>query len=96
MRDWVGRDVNQIGRQRPKLSPNKARSHFPNLKAETGIRYDKMMFFDDCNWGDHCTMVAQGCREEASGRGVVTVKTPRGLGEREWQQGLEAYAAVNV
>merc|ERR1719399_1736647 len=29
MRDWVGRDVNQIGRRPPKLSPNKARSHFP-------------------------------------------------------------------
>ncbi len=33
MRDWEGRDVNQIGRQPPKLSPNKAKSHFPNLKV---------------------------------------------------------------
>jgi len=41
-RDWEGRDVNQIGRQ-PPLSSNKARSHFPLLKKETGIRYDRMV-----------------------------------------------------
>ena len=44
-RDWEGRDVNQIGRQ-PPLSSNKARSHFPRLKQATGIRYDRMLFFD--------------------------------------------------
>ena len=38
-------------------------------------------------------MVAAGCREEGSGRGVVTVRTPRGLGEEEWRRGLKAYAA---
>lgn len=48
-RDWEGQDVNQIGRQ-PPLSSNKARSHFPALKKLTGIRYDRMLFFDDCNW----------------------------------------------
>ena len=36
MSDWDGRDINQIGRQPPKLSPNKSKSHFPNLKEETG------------------------------------------------------------
>ena len=35
MRDWEGRDVNQIGRQ-PPLSSNKAASHFPRLKQATG------------------------------------------------------------
>ena len=35
MRDWEGRDVNQIGRQ-PPLSANKAASHFPRLKQATG------------------------------------------------------------
>ena len=38
-------------------------------------------------------MVAQGCTEQASGRGVVTVRTPRGLGEPEWRRGLEAFQA---
>eukprot|EP00543_Licmophora_paradoxa_P003382 CAMPEP_0202445280 /NCGR_PEP_ID=MMETSP1360-20130828/4120_1 /ASSEMBLY_ACC=CAM_ASM_000848 /TAXON_ID=515479 /ORGANISM="Licmophora paradoxa, Strain CCMP2313" /LENGTH=212 /DNA_ID=CAMNT_0049061469 /DNA_START=146 /DNA_END=784 /DNA_ORIENTATION=+ len=89
-RDWEGVDVNQIGRQ-PPLSSNKAKSHFPRLKEATGIRYDRMLFFDDCNWGDHCTMVATGCRESDTGVGPVTVRTPRGLGETEWQIGLEKY-----
>ena len=35
MRDWEGRDVNQIGRQ-PPLSSNKATSHFPRLREATG------------------------------------------------------------
>ena len=46
MRDWDGRDVNQIGRQ-PPLSPNKAATHFPRLREATGVRYDRMLFFDD-------------------------------------------------
>eukprot|EP00546_Thalassionema_frauenfeldii_P015837 CAMPEP_0178916946 /NCGR_PEP_ID=MMETSP0786-20121207/12954_1 /TAXON_ID=186022 /ORGANISM="Thalassionema frauenfeldii, Strain CCMP 1798" /LENGTH=210 /DNA_ID=CAMNT_0020590403 /DNA_START=126 /DNA_END=758 /DNA_ORIENTATION=+ len=90
-RDWNGEDVNQIGRQ-PPLSSNKARSHFPRLKEATGIRYDRMLFFDDCNWGDHCSMVASGCREKDSGVGPATVRTPNGLGEKEWRLGLEKYA----
>eukprot|EP00957_Ditylum_brightwellii_P181908 13858660-Ditylum_brightwellii.AAC.1 len=91
MRDWDNVDVNQIGRQ-PPLSSNKARSHFPRLKEATGIRYDRMLFFDDCNWGDHCGMVAAACKEDDSGVGVATLRTPRGLGEREWRMGLKNYA----
>jgi magnesium-dependent phosphatase 1 len=91
-RDWNGVDVNQIGRQ-PPLSSNKARSHFPRLKEATGIRYDRMLFFDDCNWGDHCGMVAAACREPDTGMGPATMRTPYGLGEREWLLGLDAYAA---
>ena len=92
-RDWEGIDINQIGRQPPFLSPNKARSHFPRLRELTGIRYDRMLFFDDCNWGDHCGMVSAGCREADTQLGPVTIRTPRGLGRKEWQQGLDAYAA---
>ena len=43
------RTVNQIGRQ-PPLSSNKAKSHFPRLKEATGVPFDQMLFFDDCNW----------------------------------------------
>ena len=50
----------QIGRT-PPLSSDKAQTHFPILKAETKIEYDKMIFFDDCNWGDHCANVAKYC-----------------------------------
>lgn len=90
-RDWEGRDVNQIGRQ-PPLSSNKARSHFPALKKLTGIRYDRQLFFDDCNWGDHCGMVASGCQEPDTRQGPATVRTPYGLGVKEWEQGLQVYA----
>ena len=46
----------QIGRT-PPLSSNKAATHFPRLRALTGVPYDRMLFFDDCNWGDHCGKV---------------------------------------
>jgi magnesium-dependent phosphatase 1 len=95
MRDWDGRDVNQIGRQ-PPLSSNKSKTHFPLLRKETGIRYDRMLFFDDCNWGDHCGMVEQNCREEDTGLAPVTVRTPRGLGEAEWREGLKKCAERNT
>lgn len=91
MRDWDGKDVNQIGRQ-PPLSSNKSATHFPFLRKLTGVRYDRMLFFDDCNWGDHCGMVERNCKEQDSGAGPVTVRTPRGLGEKEWYQGIEKYA----
>jgi len=91
-RDWEGKDVNQIGRQ-PPLSSNKAATHFPRLREATGIRYDRMLFFDDCNWGDHCGQVAARCREEDSGFGPAILRTPYGLGAREWRMGLEAYEA---
>jgi magnesium-dependent phosphatase 1 len=94
MRDWNGVDVNQIGRQ-PPLSSNKSKTHFPILREKTGIRYDRMLFFDDCNWGDHCGMVEQHCKEEDNGRSPATVRTPRGLGEKEWRQGLQVYAQRN-
>lgn len=54
-RDWKGEDINQIGRQ-PPLSSNKSATHFPILRELTKVRYDRMLFFDDCNWGDHCGM----------------------------------------
>lgn len=74
----------QIGRS-PPLSSNKAETHFPILKKKTGIDYDKMVFFDDCNWGDHCSKVAAKCK------GVICQRTPRGLQLREIQLALDAY-----
>ena len=89
-RDWNGRDVNQIGRQ-PPLSSNKAATHFPILRRETGIRYDHMLFFDDCNWGDHCGMVAAQCREPDTNQGPAIVRTPNGLRINDWENGLDIY-----
>jgi magnesium-dependent phosphatase 1 len=94
MRDWDGKDVNQIGRQ-PPLSSNKAKSHFPVVKEITGIQYDKMLFFDDCLWGDHCGMVAQACKNPDTGKPVVTHRTPNGLREDDWRKGLQLFARSN-
>jgi len=94
MRDWDGRDVNQIGRQ-PPLSPNKSATHFPRLREATGVAYSDMLFFDDCNWGDHCGQVASRCKED-DGRGVVTCRTPDGLGEAEFRKGMQAFAEARA
>lgn len=90
-RDWDGEDINQIGRQ-PPLSSNKARTHFPILRELTKVPYDRMLFFDDCQWGDHCGMVEAACKEPESGRGPTTFRTPYGLGREEWAEGLSKYA----
>lgn len=41
------------------------------------------------NWGDHCGMVANACKE--NGKSVVTHRTPAGLKEADWRKGLEKY-----
>jgi len=78
----------QIGRT-PPLSSDKSTTHFPILQEATGIAYDKMLFFDDCLWGDHCGKVAARCP------GVVTVRTPRGLQKLDWMDGLTSYEQRN-
>lgn len=47
-------------------------SHFRELHREAGVPYEEMLFFDDCNWGDHC-------RDVAEAYGVVTQRTPAGV-----------------
>jgi len=44
------------------------------------------------SWGDHCGQVESNCKEDDTGKSPATVRTPYGLGEQEWQKGLEAYA----
>ena len=50
-----------------------------------------MLFFDDCNWGDHCAAVANGCRDEMTGLGPVVVRTPRRL---RWPSGRRASSSI--
>jgi len=73
----------QIGRQ-PPLSPDKSATHFPFLRKATGIDYKKMLYFDDCNWDDHCGKVA-------AKHSVIGVRTPFGLQKESWVKGLKAY-----
>jgi len=72
----------QVGRT-GKLSPRKT-THFRELRLESGVPYDKMLFYDDCNWGDHV-----GDLRDALG--VVGQRTPNGLTFQEFKDGLEEY-----
>jgi magnesium-dependent phosphatase 1 len=36
-----------------KLTPRKT-THFRELHKESKVPFEEMLFFDDCNWGDHC------------------------------------------
>lgn len=74
----------QIGRHGI-LSENKT-SHFKQLLQHTNIPFSEMLFFDDCNWGDNCQVVCDGCP------GVTAVKTPFGLTVENFQFGLKLYA----
>ena len=49
--------------------------------------HEGMLFFDDSAWGDHCGMVEANCK------GVVTLRTPKGMTIKEWNDGLKKYAA---
>ena len=79
----------QIGRQ-PPLSADKSRTHFPALREATGVPYDEMLFFDDSMWSDHCAMAEANCP------GIVTQRTPRGMQEAEWRNGLRKFAAAKA
>lgn len=90
-RDWDGEDVNQIGR-RPPLSANKSSTHFPILRELTRIRYDRQLFFDDCQVrGDarrgFLRMTLLGSlltmpRDKLSRSGVTTAGRSRGPARR--------------
>jgi magnesium-dependent phosphatase 1 len=74
----------QIGRE-GKLSPDK-RTHFRELLQDSGIPYEEMLFFDDCGYGDH---VGDLYRQI----GVIGQRTPNGMTEAEWREGLARFAA---
>ena len=73
------REIGRTGR----LDSDK-RTHFRLLHESSGIPYAEMLFFDDCNWGDHVGRVQQA-------HGVVGQRTPHGLTLAEFEQGLARY-----
>jgi magnesium-dependent phosphatase 1 len=72
----------QIGRS-GKLTPDK-KTHFQLLHQQSKIPYHEMLFFDDCNWGDHCGRVSREF-------GVISQRTPSGLQYSEFQEALASY-----
>lgn len=81
VRDMLTYD--QIGRTGA-LSPSK-RTHFRELRRESGVPYEEMLFFDDCNWCDHVG--------DLEALGVTGQRTPDGLQFEEFQRGLDKYKA---
>eukprot|EP00549_Striatella_unipunctata_P021841 CAMPEP_0118724814 /NCGR_PEP_ID=MMETSP0800-20121206/32800_1 /TAXON_ID=210618 ORGANISM="Striatella unipunctata, Strain CCMP2910" /NCGR_SAMPLE_ID=MMETSP0800 /ASSEMBLY_ACC=CAM_ASM_000638 /LENGTH=165 /DNA_ID=CAMNT_0006633457 /DNA_START=145 /DNA_END=643 /DNA_ORIENTATION=+ len=82
LRDMIQYD--QIGRT-GKLTSRKT-THFTLLHEESGVPYNEMLFFDDCNWGDHCADVTRSV-------GVVSQRTPHGMRLSEFHTGLTKYDA---
>jgi magnesium-dependent phosphatase 1 len=75
----------QIGRS-GRLNSDKI-THFRLLQDESNVAYKEMLFFDDCNWGDHCGRVNQAF-------GIVSQRTPYGLTYKEFLQGLQSYRTI--
>jgi magnesium-dependent phosphatase 1 len=80
MRDMIAYD--EIGRT-GHLTSRKT-THFMALHNASQVPYDEMLFFDDCNWGDHCEDVSNSF-------GVVSQRTPNGLQLSEFHGGLDKY-----
>jgi len=80
LRDMIQYD--QIGRT-GHLTSRKT-THFRALHEESNVPYNEMLFFDDCNWGDHCADVTANF-------GVVSQRTPRGMQLSEFHAGIDKY-----
>mmetsp|Transcript_59585 Transcript_59585/g.111504 ORF Transcript_59585/g.111504 Transcript_59585/m.111504 type:complete len:182 (+) Transcript_59585:60-605(+) len=78
--------VGDLVRYRQIYRGSKGAEHFPKLKEESGVSYDKMIFFDDCTCVDNCGDVAARCP------GVLCVRTPQGLTEEDFNLALAAFA----
>ena len=59
--------------------------HFRNLSKTLGVRFEEMVFFDDCSW--NCSSVAK--------LGVTCVHTPDGMTTGLWKEALKKYS-MNV
>jgi len=82
MRDMIS--YAQIGRS-GNLTSRKT-SHFRLIHEQSGVPYNEMLFFDDCNWGDHVG-------DLQSAFGVFGVRTPNGLSLDDFHKGLKKFAA---
>ena len=65
-------------------------AHFEQLRAESGVGFDDMVFFDDARDGKfgNCERVAR--------LGVLSVHTPRGLSAELFTLALEQFAALKA
>jgi magnesium-dependent phosphatase 1 len=80
MRDLFHYD--EIGRNGNLTSSKTA--HFQSLHLKSHVPYEEMLFFDDCNWGDHV-------QDFEDSFGVMGQRTPNGLQIEECYTGLEKH-----
>lgn len=80
VRDLI--DYDEIGRT-GHLNSRKT-THFKLLQEDSNVPYEEMLFFDDCNWGDHV-------KDLEDTFGVIGQQTPNGLQMEEFYTGLEKY-----
>ena len=83
MRDMIS--YAQVGRT-GQLTSRKT-SHFQLIHEESKCKYEDMLFFDDCNWGDHVG-------DLFNKYGVIGIRTPEGLKWEDFHRGLEKYHSV--
>ena len=62
------------------------KAHFAKIREKTGVQFNRMLFFDDCNWSDNVGEVMAACP------GVVGMRTPDGMTVAKWEAGLRAFA----
>lgn len=63
------------------IYPRNKRVHFKQLKDESGVEYEDMLFFDN----------EYGNIHNVGGLGVVCSYCPQGLSDGSWIQGMEAF-----
>jgi magnesium-dependent phosphatase 1 len=66
--------------------PKSKDHHAEAIRAQTGVAWEDMLFFDDCTWGDNHADV----RRVSEGR-ATCVYCPNGLGIREWREGVSLH-----
>jgi magnesium-dependent phosphatase 1 len=82
----AGTTLGEIVQYREIFPGSKGSEHLPNLARKSGLPFSSIVFWDDCIYGDNCGDVARKCE------GVVCVRTPNGMTENLFEQGLSAFA----
>lgn len=73
------------------IFPGDKKEHFHNLKRNSGVEFDQMLFFDDARDGKY------GNCEPVSSLGVLSVHCPNGIYEEQiWMNALSKYKDWSV
>jgi len=79
-----GVSLNELTCGLQQIFPGSKRKHFERLKADSGVPFSEMIFFDD----------SQMNTREIEQMGVLCVLCPRGLTATIWERGLQTFASL--